>query len=106
MKILLITLLSFFSMSISDCGNQVAADPCFTEREVTAEIENIDLKCLRTGEQNILENVSSKARYSVCNSASHTMEEGKSYVVSGKVYEIKPNERWPGTPLEITKVKQ
>ncbi len=93
------------SLVTSNCdGTKNIPGPCFTDREITSTLENIDLKCLEVGEQYVSVNEKNQARYSVCNSAQHLMRKGLKYTVSGVSYEIKPNERWPGTPFQITKL--
>ncbi|GLR16258.1 hypothetical protein [Portibacter lacus] len=101
MKILAASLFFVFSFAITEC-NQT---PCYTDREVTKKIESVKLTCTSTGDLTLLEDKETGSRYSVCNASDYALKDSTEYIISGIVYKVKPNERWPGTPFEITKLK-
>ncbi len=75
--------------------------PCYSDRSVVEELDNLEMTCMLQGDGIILEIKEENKRFSVCNSDQFEWEADAKYMVSGKCYEIKPNERWPGTPFEI-----
>jgi hypothetical protein len=106
MKILFSSLVMSLLFSFATCGQKVAMEPCFTDRVITEKLESVLVKCLRTGEQHILVNEETNSRYAVCNSEEFEIKADLYYVISGTTYEMKPNERWPGTPLQLAIVKK
>ncbi len=104
--------LSFYLLSIlissSTCGggnNQIDIkhENCYPDRAVEKEVIDETMTCKMIAGEMMLQATST--RYIPCNIDSMELELGKEYKVSGKVYEIKPNERWAGTPFEITGIK-
>lgn len=91
---------------VKEIPEQNAFIPCYTDREVTEEISSIIMTCKSQGEMVILENAEEGKRYSVCNSVDYSFQADGKYIVSGICYKIKPNERWPGTPFQITSLKK
>lgn len=83
----------------------ISSDPCFTDRNVIDTITELKVSCKDIGNTIVLYADDNK-RFSVCNADAYQYEAGKHYLISGKTYEIKPNERWPGTPLEVTEIKK
>ena len=84
-------------------GLEINKDNCFPDRAVTKSIEDITVTCIRVGDSIIFSQ--NNTRYAACNADDMKIKEGAKYQISGKCYEIKPNERWPGTPFEITALK-
>ena len=104
MKMLLFSMALSFILGSSDCSSAALSEPCYSDRKVTEELVDISLTSMKIGEDYYLRSENGNKRYQVCNRAKHSMNEGSSYVVSGLCYEIFANERWPGTPFQITKI--
>jgi len=107
MRFLFMSMFSLASLFISKCGSTtVTSEPCFQDREVVDLVENMKVVCTTTEAFVLFQRQDNNERYSICNSEDFEIEKGASYTISGKKYETMPNERWPGTPFEITKLKK
>ena len=106
MKILLSFFLLSMVLSFNVCNQTVDKTPCFTDRSVTGKLEGKEVKCSIFGEQFILLNEKENTRYVVCNSGEFELIGSNIYIISGSTYEIKANERWPGTPLQLASAKK
>ena len=109
MKLLTVIFALTYMLNINQCHNTDTAqvdqssEPCYTDREKTEEISEVRMICMMLGDGVLLHIDGNKSkRYSVCNQTKYTFEEGKAYTISGICYKVKPNERWPGTPFQIT----
>ncbi|WP_235295722.1 hypothetical protein [Portibacter marinus] len=107
MRLFLMSMFSLATSFISDCGSEkVVNEPCFTDRAVVETITNIVVECTSNEAFVLLQRTDGNERYSICNSDLFEIQEGMTYTISGKKYEMKPNERWPGAPLELTQLKK
>lgn len=106
MKSILILLNLTLLMSAGTCTSQnINSKTCYEDRKVTEEMENLMLTCMMIGEDYFLKNENGNKRYLVCNSDDVKLEVDKTYIVNGLIYEMKANERWPGTPFQLTSIK-
>ena len=104
MKILLFSIAISFMLGNTICSSASLTEPCYSDRKVTEELLELPFTCMKIGEDFYLRSENGNKRYQVCNIDEHKITEGSSYVVSGQCYEMFPNERWPGTPFQITKI--
>lgn len=105
-----VIIFSFFILLSFECesvkSKSLTQEPCFTDRKVTEEIANIKVTCIEMGDQFILQETDGPRRFAVCNELDDQLIDSLNYLVSGICYEIKPNERWPGTPFQVTKISR
>ncbi len=101
------SLLSFVSLFLSDCKTQsIEKATCFPDRSVVENIQDTEVRCITADEVILLEESESKRRFSVCNLKDNHFTAEQNYLVTGVVYETKPNERWPGSPFQVQEVKK
>ncbi len=79
---------------------------CMSDRKTVNTHENVDGKILKLNEKLyvISINADDTKRYKACNLDNKWQQDGMKVVFSGLEKEIKPNERWPGTPLRLTAI--
>lgn len=106
MKILLSFFLLSMALAFNVCSQTVNTPTCFTDRTITGKVKGEEVKCMTDGEQFILISKDESTRYAVCNSDDFDLIMDSSYFVSGSTYEIKANERWPGTPFQLVSAKK
>lgn len=106
MKILLSFFLLSMALSFNVCNQSVNTKPCFTDRSITGKLKGEEVKCMIVGGQFILISEEESTRYAVCNSDAFDLILDSFYIISGSTYEIKANERWPGTPLQLDSAKK
>ncbi len=100
--ILLIGALSACSNDTNSGSSTETPDECFGDRKTTSTIENQQGKIVQMGEDIFLISIDNKRFYNPCNLKDEWKVKDKAITFSGKVKEIFPNERWPGTPFYIT----
>ena len=105
MKITLLSLFMVLILQIDDCNPSSNVEPCFTDREVSEEIVDVEVECIKIGDEFYFSQKAQSKRYTICNAKDFDLKENVRYKISGICYEVKPNERWPGTPFQLTKLK-
>lgn len=102
-----ISFITLFLTAINCNGDKNPAiiinENCYPGRAVVEEVVDEIMTCKMIAGQMMLK--TSSTRYIPCNIDSLNLVLEIDYKISGKVYEIKPNERWAGTPFEITGIK-
>lgn len=112
MKIIFILFSITIMIHSSQCDSEKTSapkmtfEPCYTDRESTVEVEAVKMSCVMQGERIVLIVNDQNERYSVCNHSEFEWDANDQYEISGICYEIKPNERWPGTPFQVTKARK
>lgn len=106
MKIFLSSLVFSFLISFNNCNQKRADEPCFTDRSVAETLKDVEIKCTADGEQYLLFDEKEKTRFAVCNNDHFEFNLNAYYIISGVTYEVKPYERWAGTPLQLASARQ